>query len=85
MKKTTPTIYVIFTEARSFPKNPAYEGPDVTIAAKTILDAADRGRSPAIRIRWRGKLSFGLVSDVDPLTVEIRRQRNLQPKEVSKL
>jgi hypothetical protein len=69
------TVYVIFNEAPSYPKHPAYEGTDLTLAAQTVLKASDAGKNTAIRVRWRGKLTFGLGAEINLLTEEIKRQR----------
>lgn len=81
--KTAKTVYVIFTSVRDFPNSPAYEGDDVKQAARTLLNAADEGKATSIRIRWKGKLIYGLKWDIDFLTQEITNQRNAKPKEAN--
>lgn len=75
---TNPTtVYVIFSDTEDFPKRPSYEGTDIVQAAKTVIAAADLGKRIAIRVRWKGKLIYGLPADAHALADEIKKQRRI--------
>jgi hypothetical protein len=73
------TRWVIFTDPKSFPKHPAYEGTDTEEAAKVVIKACegkDRlNTGVAIRVRWRGKLSVGLVPELNLMGETLKRLR----------
>lgn len=69
--------WVIFTDPRTFPNNPAYEGKDVKEAAKVLKQAGDEKKNIAIRVRdeKRKVLCHPLSTEIPELTAEVRKLR----------